>query len=144
MTEVFDTERPEHEKALRLLETRTIAWITWVGRDGRPHAVPVWFYWHDGRVFVISEPDTAKVAAVRRGSPVLVHLDTGSFGSEVVILNGEAEVSERDASSWLAEFGEPYVEKYAAAIDDYGVALDDLARRFSAVIVFTPQKLLAW
>jgi PPOX class probable F420-dependent enzyme len=144
MTDVLDPARPEHEKALRLLETRTIAWFTWVGRDGAPHGVPVWFFWHDGQVIVLTEPDTAKVSAVRRGSPILVHLETGEFGSDVVILGGSAEISDRSSSEWLPDFREAYEQKYAAAIADYGTPLDDIAEKFSTTLVFTPARVLTW
>lgn len=144
MSTTFDPTRPDQRKAIDLLESRTIAWLTWVGQDAAPHGVPVWFLWHDGRVVVFSEPGTAKVAAVRRGSPVLVHLETGAFGNEVVILNGSAEISDRDAASWLAEFRERYEWKYAAAIADFGMPLDDITTQYSAVVVFTPQTILTW
>lgn len=144
MTDVIDPTAPEHQQALRLLESRTIAWFTWVGRDGAPHGVPVWFFWHHGQVLVLTEPGTAKVSAVKRGSPVLLHLETGRFGNEVVILNGTAEISERSTAEWLPEFRVAYEEKYAEAIADYGMSLDDIAEKFSITLVFTPEKLLAW
>jgi hypothetical protein len=87
---------------------------------------------------VFSEPDTAKVRHVRAGSAVQVHLETGAFGNEVVVLDVAAEVSERPAADWLPEFRDGYVTKYATAIDDYGMALDDIAARFSTVLVSLP------
>ncbi|KAA9157352.1 hypothetical protein F6B41_05835, partial [Microbacterium lushaniae] len=141
---VIDPHEPAHVKALQLLQERLIAWFTTVDAAGRPHAVPVWFFWHDGRIIVFSEADTVKVTHVRRGSPVLVHLDTGAFGSEVVILRGTATISERDAASWLAEFGEGYEKKYAAAIADYGMPLEGISATFSTAIVFTPERLQTW
>jgi hypothetical protein len=73
-----------------------------------------------------------------------VHLETGAFGNEVVVLDVAAEVSERPAADWLPEFRDGYVTKYATAIDDYGMALDDIAARFSTVLVLTPTHLTAW
>jgi PPOX class probable F420-dependent enzyme len=144
MTDVLDPGVPAHATALRLLDERIIAWFTTVDARGRPHAVPVWFFWHDGRVVVFSRHDSVKVAHVRRGSPVLVHLDTGRFGSEVVILHGTATVSDRDAASWLDDFREGYERKHAEAIADYGMPLDDIVATFSAAIVFTPERVLTW
>ena len=34
------------------LKRELIIWLGTVGRDGRPHAVPVWFLW-DGKSFLI-------------------------------------------------------------------------------------------
>lgn len=144
MARRFDPADPALAEPLRLLHERTIAWFTTVDADGRPHAVPVWFLWHDGVVLVFSEEKTAKVRHVRRGSPVLVHLETGAFGNEVVILSGAAQVSDRTSAEWLTEFREAYAEKYAAAIADYGQPLDQIVETFSTTLVFTPDEILAW
>ncbi|WP_164515448.1 pyridoxamine 5'-phosphate oxidase family protein [Microbacterium sp. 10M-3C3] len=144
MAQRFDPSDAAQQAALELLRTRTIAWFTTVDRGGAPHAVPVWFFWHDGAVLVFSEDATAKVRHVRAGSPVLVHLETGRFGNEVLILSGAAEISERDSASWLTEFRDTYIAKYADAIADYGQPIDDIMRTFATTIVFRPETLLAW
>ncbi|MGP3536378.1 pyridoxamine 5'-phosphate oxidase family protein [Microbacterium sp. RD1] len=144
MARTFTPGDPANEAAIDLLEKRIIAWFTTVDADGAPHAVPVWFFWHDGRVVVFSRAATAKVAHVRAGSPVLVHLETGAFGNEVVILRGTAEVSERSSAQWLAHFRPAYEEKYAAAVADYGQPLDAIVATFSTALVFTPETVLAW
>lgn len=132
-------------KALRMLENDLLAWFVTTARDGTPRAVPVWFLWHEGRVIVMSEPQTGKVAAVRRGAPVLVHLQAGGpFGDDVVILHGAAEISEQTTTEWLAENRDAYVGKYAEAIADYGASLDDIAVKFSTIIVFTPERIQTW
>ncbi|MFG6504347.1 pyridoxamine 5'-phosphate oxidase family protein [Microbacterium sp. P05] len=145
MSDILDLGGAKDEKARRMLETDEIVWFATVGRDGEPHAVPVWFYWFDGKVIVFSEPDTVKVKHVREGSPVLVHLQAGGpHADDVVILNGRAEISERDAASWLDEFGNAYVEKYADAVAAYGLPLQDIVSKFSTALVFTPQRALTW
>lgn len=147
MTEtLFDPGlRSEHQKALDMLERDTIAWFTTVAEDGTPHAVPVWFMWHDGRIVVFSEPHTVKVAHVRRGSRVLVHLDAGGpHGDDVVILTGSAEIASEDATSYVDRFRDAYAKKYSEAIDAFGMAPDDLLAKYSAVIVTTPENVLAW
>jgi PPOX class probable F420-dependent enzyme len=144
VAEIFRPDDPAHQKALRLLADRIIAWFTTVDADGKPHAVPVWFFLHDGRIFVFSRADTVKVAHVRRGSPVLIHLDSGAFGNEVVVLHGAAEVSDRDAASWLSEFRDGYERKYAEAIADYGQTLDQIVAGFPTAVVFTPERVLTW
>jgi PPOX class probable F420-dependent enzyme len=145
MTQLFDLDDPAHEKALGLLRTELIAWFTTVGEDGTPHAVPVWFFWHDDAVWIITRPDTVKVAHVRRGSRALVHLNTqGDFGADVVVLTGSARVVEESATEWVAGVQEAYLAKYAAAIDEFGMPLEALLQRFSAVVRMAPEKLLTW
>lgn len=133
-----------HADVLARLERDIIGWFTTVRADGSPHAVPVWFYWHDGRALVMSEPDTAKVRNVRRGSPVLLHLHTRADGDGVVILEGRGEFSERTSSEWLPEIGEGYQAKYAEAIAAYGMPLEAIGEKFSTVIEVVPTRLQSW
>lgn len=106
--------------------------------------VPMWFFWHDDRLLLFSRPDAVKVAHVRRGSPVLIHLEGGRFGNDVVVLNGTAEISNRSSAETLADFRDAYEAKYTEAIADYGMSLDEIVELFSTAIVFTPERLLAW
>jgi PPOX class probable F420-dependent enzyme len=145
MTDAFDITAPEYEKARRMLQTDRIAWFTTVGEDGAPHAVPVWFFWHDGKVVVFSEPRTVKVRHVLRGSPVLVHLHAGGpFGDDVVILSGRAEVIVGGGADTLATFRDAYAEKYAEAIEAFGMPLDAITEKYSTTLTFTPERALAW
>ena len=112
--------------------------------DGSPHAVPVWFLWHDGRLLVMSEPRTAKVTHVRRGSAALLHLHTRADGNGVVVLSGPARISDRTAGEWVPEIGEAYTAKYAEAMVAYGMGLEAIAEKFSVVIELAPTDLVAW
>lgn len=145
MTDLFDTDDQKvKDTSLRKLDEDLIAWFTTIGKDGTPRAVPVWFFWENERIYVLSEPDTGKVAHVKRGSPVLVHLEGGAFGNEIVILHGTAEVSPQSTREWIDVRREPYLAKYSAAIEDYGTGLDALAEQFSTLLVFTPHRIQAW
>jgi PPOX class probable F420-dependent enzyme len=145
MSTVIDISGPEHDKARRMLAHELVAWFTTVSADARPHAVPVWFFWHEGRAYVFSEPTTVKVAHVRAGSPVLLHLNAGGpFGDDVTILEGSAEIDERGAAAVVAGFRDAYERKYSDALADFGMPLDAVTEKYSTALVFTPHKLLAW
>lgn len=144
MTAVFANGTDEDEKALELLASRQIGWFSTIGRDGSPRAVPVWFWWEDGLVYVLTEPTTRKVAHVRRGSPVLFHLETGSTGDDVVIMHGSAEILPESTAQWLAPRRDGYEKKYADAIVAYGMSLDQIAEVYSTTIVFTPERAKSW
>src|SRR6478736_1471399 len=58
----LDPADPVHADVLVRLASDHIGWFTTVRADGSPHAVPVWFLWHDGRVLEISDAYTAKYA----------------------------------------------------------------------------------
>lgn len=128
----------------RRLEHDVIGWFTTVRPDGRPHAVPVWFLWHDGQILVMSERDTVKVDNLRTSPRTLLHLHTQDGGDGVVILTGTAVLSDRTSTEWLPEIRAPYTQKYADAMKAFGMGLDALAERFSVVIEFKPEHLSAW
>ncbi len=145
MTSVLDVNDEKGAKALRMLEEDLIGWITTIAKDGTPRAVPVWFWWEDGRIHVLSEPKTGKVAHIRRGSPVLFHLEAGGpFGDDVVILHGSAEIASESTAQWLAPRRDAYIAKYADAIEAYGMGVDEMADTFSTMIVFTPERAQTW
>ena len=72
---VFDPGVRAHARTLERLETEQVAWLGTIGRDGYPHAVPIWFLWQDGRALIMSEPETAKVRNIRAHDRVLLHLE---------------------------------------------------------------------
>ncbi|MGL5850357.1 MAG: pyridoxamine 5'-phosphate oxidase family protein [Phycicoccus sp.] len=140
----LDPADERHAAVLERLHSDVVGWFTTVRADHSPHAVPVWFLWYRGRALVMSEPRTAKVADVRRGSPVLLHLHTAADGDGVVILTGWAEISERPAPAWLPEIGEAYTAKYADAMRAFGMGLDEIAEKFHVVIEVVPTGLQSW
>ena len=144
-TDLLDPTNPIHAKALGMLDRDLIAWFTTVGADGRPHAVPVWYLWHDDGITVLTEPASVKATNLRRGSPALVHLHAGGeSGDDVVVLHGTATVTDGAAAQWISRFGDVYGRKYRDAIAGFGVPVEALAERFSSVVRFTPDKVSAW
>jgi PPOX class probable F420-dependent enzyme len=141
---VLDPADAVHADVLGRLASDQIGWLTTVRADGSPHAVPVWFLWHDRRLLVMSEPRTAKVSHVRRGSAALLHLHTRPDGNGVVVLSGRPVVTGRTASQWLPEIAEAYAAKYGAAMVAYGMGLEAIAEKFHVVIELEPTDLQAW
>ncbi len=145
MDELFDAGDPATEKHLRMLATDLIAWFTTIGKDGAPRAVPVWFFWDEGRIYVLSEPGTVKVANIRRDPRVLMHLNAdGPHGDDVLVFRGTVEVADGGVTEWLERFREPYEAKYREAIAAYGMPLEKMAEVFSTLITFTPTHKLGW
>ena len=92
----------------------------------------------------MSEPRTAKVTNVRRGSPALLHLHTRKDGNGVVVLSGPTAVSDRTSTEWLPEIGDAYTMKYADAMVAYGMGLEGIAEKFWVVLELEPTDLQAW
>jgi PPOX class probable F420-dependent enzyme len=84
------------------LQNDQIVWLTTVRPDGRPHVVPVWFFW-DGQTFLISsQPNAQKLRNLRHNPHVMLALDeAGKLGDDVVMVEGTAEVLTATSESIL-------------------------------------------
>ncbi|KQX08149.1 MULTISPECIES: pyridoxamine 5'-phosphate oxidase family protein [unclassified Leifsonia] len=140
----FDPRNEVHARAIARLSREEIAWIGSVGGDGTPHAVPVWFLWRDGRVLILSQPNTAKVRNLRRNDKALVHLEAGDDGEQLLVLRGTARLSPTPAGDWIAEIGREYSEKYADGLVREKLTMESMAASYSVVIEFLPKRLIAW
>ena len=141
----LDPANEVHARALRRFETERIAWIATVGENGFPHAVPVWFVWHEGTVLFASEPGSVKVKNARRDARVLVHLDSGDDGEQLTVLQGTAELFADAASDWLGgPIGDAYLPKYADLLPALNLTPESMFARYSTVVRVTPLKLIAW
>lgn len=139
----FDPESEVHLRALARLESEQVAWIVTSGRDGYPHAVPVWFLWLDGKALIFSEPKTAKVANIRADDRVALHLESGDDGEQLTVLRGTAALHD-DAPAWVSDIGEDYTAKYDEWLQRLDLTTASMLEKYTTVIVFTPHSLLAW
>ncbi|HEX2173493.1 MAG TPA: pyridoxamine 5'-phosphate oxidase family protein, partial [Dehalococcoidia bacterium] len=85
---------PEHTESLlpwswavERLEGARNYWFSTTRPDGRPHAMPAWAVWLDGRLYFEGSPETRRARNVAQNPAVVVHLESGD---EVVILEGVA------------------------------------------------------
>ncbi len=123
------------------LRSDSIIWFTTVRRDGRPHTVPVWFLW-DGSTFLIrSQPDNLKIRNLRTNPNVTLALDGTDDGSDVIAVEGRAELLAEPASNLNVP---AYFEKYGPALQDMGQTAESMAQSYSQPIRVTPTKFVAW
>lgn len=87
-------------------------WVTSVGANGRPHAMPVWGLWLDDALWFSTDPDSVKGRNLRRSPETVAHLESGD---EVCVLEGAVEWLR--ASELPAGFADAYEEKYDFALD---------------------------
>lgn len=141
---VFDPSNDVHARSLARLASEQIAWIGTTGRDGYPHAVPIWFLWRDGRALVFSEPNTAKVRNLRADPRVALHLEAGDDHEQLTVLRGRADLSPKPTIEWLDSVGDEYERKYRGGLAGLKLTLPDMVARYSVVIEITPLQLIAW
>jgi PPOX class probable F420-dependent enzyme len=97
------------------LKRELVIWIATAGRDGRPHAVPVWFWW-DGKSFLIYSVPGQKVRDIQANPEVVLHLNTDPVGDDVVRIDGTAKVDSRLPPAYKVP---AYVRKYRDQIKGF-------------------------
>lgn len=106
-------------------------WLATVRYDGRPHLVPLWFIWLDGKIYVSTGANTQKFANLRANQSVSLALpDT----TNVVVVEGEAHIADRSLIDKVADY---FFNKY-----EWDFRYDDSAKW--ELIEVTPLKILAW
>jgi len=69
------------------LETEANIWLSSVRPDGRPHLTPVWFAWHEGKLYICLQSTSVKARNIEQNPLVSLALEDGS---RVVICEGSA------------------------------------------------------
>ena len=138
MSDTAPAQRAHIEARLR---ADPIVWLGSVRPDGRPHFVPVWFFWDGTSVLVISQPDTQKIRNLRANPRVVLAVDGTRGGDDVALVEGTAELLAEPTS--LA--GMPaFFEKYATPIAEFGWTPEGMAAEYSQPIRVTPSRFLGW
>jgi PPOX class probable F420-dependent enzyme len=135
---------PDSVKDARIdarLRSEPIIWLATTRPDGRPHLVPVWFWWDGSRVLIFSEPDNQKVRNLRRSPHAMLALDTADQGEDVVMIAGEAELLAEPATATMPA---GFADKYASLFARLGSSAAEMAARYSQPIRVTPSKFIAW
>jgi PPOX class probable F420-dependent enzyme len=122
------------------LRSDVMIWLNSVRADGRPHSAAVWFLWDGSAFLIFSQPNTQKIRNLRQNTNVLLALDDTKNGSDVIQVEGKAELLEgnNEVSATLPAF----VEKYGAMIKNMGSKPEDMAADYSQAIRITPTKFV--
>ncbi len=59
----------------RRLRADQIVWVGTVRADGRPHAVPVWFWWDGDAILIFTKADSQKARNLSQNPNVVLALD---------------------------------------------------------------------
>jgi pyridoxamine 5'-phosphate oxidase-like protein len=94
-------------RAVQQLTTARNYWISTAGPGGRPHAVPVWGLFLDGRLIFSTARRSRKGLNLAANPRAVAHLESGD---DVVILDGSVEEVIDDET--LARYADLYDAKY--------------------------------
>jgi PPOX class probable F420-dependent enzyme len=134
----IDTSTPFGERAARRLAGDRLAWLTTTSADGTPQPVPVWFLWDGAESFLIySRPATAKLRNIAERPRVSLHLDGNGEGGDIVVVLGDAALSDDQPAHALPD----YVEKYGAFIERNSWTPESFASDYSVALRITATKL---
>ncbi len=115
-------------------------WMATTRPDGRPHVVPRWGVWVDGRFWYDGATNTVHVRNLNANSACVLKLEDGR---QAVILEGRSEIADPPGPQFGArlavEFGRKYAEHgYSPGPDSWDG--DDSG----GLRVLTPVKAMAW
>jgi PPOX class probable F420-dependent enzyme len=133
---LLDTTTPTGKRVQSRLRKEVVIWLATVGSGGRPHAVPVWFWW-DGESFLIYSVPGQKVKDIEANPSVTLHLNTTPNGGDVVRVDGGARRLRRHP---LAHKVPVYIRKYAALIKGYGWTPESFSREYHVVLRVRPSR----
>lgn len=111
-------------------------WLSSVRPDGRPHVVPKWAAWVDGRLYFDGSPETRHARNIVVNPNVNVHLEDGA---RAVILEGQARAIVPSEALGMA-LAQEYARKYAAL--GYSPAPDSW--NAGGLYEITVQSVIAW
>jgi hypothetical protein len=79
--------------AQQLLRSTIPARLAYIGLDGAPRVVPIWFHWSGQRFVLGTSPGAPKVKALARNAKVALTIDEDAFPPKVLLVRGTAAVS---------------------------------------------------
>lgn len=77
-----------------LLSNANLARLAYVGLDGRPRVVPIWFQYRDGAIVMITGPRAEKARALAANGAVALTIDSSQPPYKVLLVQGDAALAE--------------------------------------------------
>jgi hypothetical protein len=98
-----------HPASQELLHSKIPARLAYIGTDGAPRVIPIWYHWN-GKDFVMATPPKApKLKALAKNPKVSFTIDDNTFPHKVLLVRGTARMEPVDG----------IVPEYIAAADRY-------------------------
>ena len=76
------------------IKSAKVARICSHNKDGTIHAVPVWYYYENGRLFIGSPKTSRKIGNIRRNGNVTILIDEFGPLTRGIIIYGKANIDE--------------------------------------------------
>ncbi len=79
-----------------LLRSKIPARLAYIGTDGTPRAVPIWFHWNGHEIVMASPPKAPKLKALAKNPKVALTIDENDFPHKVLLIRGSARLEPVD------------------------------------------------
>ena len=114
-----------------------IAVVSTTGPTGRPHAMPIWYLWRDGKVLFHTGPNSKKMRNLRKNNRISVVVDTKAAPYKVVVIEGTARELPEDRV-----LGREMAIHYLG--ETMGARYADRPSEPSTLVEVTPTKVISW
>jgi PPOX class probable F420-dependent enzyme len=138
---MFDLTTARDRNIDRRLREDPVVWLTTVTPDGKPHTLPIWFWWDGETLLMFSEPGTKKIRNLRRNPAVAIALDTRDDGEEVAFFDGVAELLPEPTAALMLD---AYKQKYAHLFPRTGSSPEKMAAQYTQPIRVRLTKIHSW
>jgi PPOX class probable F420-dependent enzyme len=128
-------------RAEAFLRDAPIVWLSTVRPDGRPHLVPIWFWWDGISILIATKPHARKVANLREAPDCMVALGDAAANFDVALIEARGEIVATPTSD-LLDAG--LFVKYRALMADVGLTRATFEALYSQVVRITPTRWLSW
>jgi PPOX class probable F420-dependent enzyme len=118
--------------AIPRLEREQNIWIATTRPDGRPHLVPIWFVWHDEKVWICTPRASQKVKNLAKNAQISLALEDGL---NPVIFEGTAAL--RLDPPWPDQLAPVFEKKY-----DWDFRVDNTEDYI--LVEITPMRMIHW
>lgn len=82
----------QHPASQELLRSKIPARIAYIGTDGAPRVVPIWFHWNGHEIVMASPPKAPKLKALAKNPKVSLTIDENGFPPKVLSIRGIARL----------------------------------------------------
>ena len=134
------TEDPA-ARAEGLLRHEPVLWLSTASPDGRPHLVPIWFWWDGTSVLIASKPNARKIANLRANPDCMLAIGDAAADFDVALIEARAQLTTL-ATRTLLDAG--LFDKYRDRMLAIGLAHREFEATYCQVIRITPVRWLPW
>ena len=112
-------------------------WLCSVRPNGRPHAVPKWAVYLQGKIYFDGSPETRHARNIAKNQFVVLHLESGE---DVIIVEGVAKASGKPPFELAVQIAQEFSKKYA----DRGYGPQPDQWNAGGLFEIEPRTVLAW